>query len=80
MTPFIFKLTVAIPKKHETIYKDFVFVSRAEAEKFRTHLLPLGAHVTELAGFVPSSCDTALRRVLDELNSKGDAYEPAYQA
>jgi hypothetical protein len=70
MTPFIFKLTVAIPKLHETIKKEFVFVSRSEAEKFRTQLLPLGAHVTELSGFIPSNCDTALRRVMDELKSK----------
>lgn len=67
MTPFIFKLTVVIPKKHETVKKEFVFVNRAEAEKFRTHLIPLGAHVTELSGFVPSTCDTALRRVMEEL-------------
>jgi hypothetical protein len=77
MTPFIFKITVAIPKTSETIYKDFVFVSRAEAEKFRTQLIPFGAHVTQLSGFVPSSCETALRRVLDELNPKSNAVEPA---
>jgi hypothetical protein len=67
MSPFIFKLKVAIPTRQGIVSKEFVFVNRAEAEKFRTHLIPLGAHVVELCGFVPSNCDTALRRVMDEL-------------
>jgi hypothetical protein len=69
MSPFIFVLKVAIPKNKKTTNREFIFLDRTEAEKFRTLLKNYNAHVTELFGFTPSSCDSALRKVVDEINS-----------
>lgn len=64
-TPFIFKVKVAIPTKGETIYTDFMFVDRKEVETLRTNIKPLGAHVVGLAGYTPTTCNMAMRKIAD---------------
>jgi len=68
MKPFVFVLKVKIPKNGKTTSRQFIFIDRKEAEHFRTLIAKFGAHVTEITGFVPSSADTAMRKVLEEIN------------
>jgi hypothetical protein len=73
MNPFIFILKVAIPKNGDTVYREFVFIDRKEAEIFRTHVKLLGAHVTDLKGVTPYNSNMALRRVADEIEEQSVA-------
>lgn len=65
MTPFIFKVKVAIPNEGGTIYEEFMFVDRKEIEDLRTNIRPLGAHVVSLAGYTPTTCNAAMRKIAD---------------